>query len=119
MSYTMSTYVGLLHMITFMWYTMLTYVWVSTYDNIDVVWAIYVNHMLYINVTLKKCYIYVVHFLVGPTARMSRNDSHITDGQHQGEQDQRAEASPGGIRSNQADRDPRLREALSSSGRRM
>ena len=44
-------------------------------------------------------------------------DSHLTDGTK--ESRTIAEASPGGIRSNQADRVPRLREALSSSGRRM
>ena len=52
-----------------------------------------------------------------PTARMSRNDSRITNGTKENRTS--AEASPGDIRSNQADRDPRLREALSSSGRRM
>jgi hypothetical protein len=48
-----------------------------------------------------------------PTARMSRNDSRITNGTKENRTS--AEAPPGDIRSNQADRDPRLRD----SGRRM
>ena len=53
MSYMVLTYVGVLHMLTFIKYTMLTYVGTYTYDNIDVVWAIYVHYMFYINVALK------------------------------------------------------------------
>ncbi len=52
-----------------------------------------------------------------PKARKSRDDTRITTGAKENRTS--AGASPGDIRSNQADRDPRLREALSSSGRRM
>jgi len=52
-----------------------------------------------------------------PKARKSRNDTRITNGAKENRAS--AGASPGDIKSNQADRDPRLREALSSSGRRM